>query len=84
MTKQKSQCKTIAQVARYLRISTDAVKSLIARGELKAMDLTQPWASQKTYRITPQALAEFEKAKAVEAGPMKVRRRKKGEHPEWV
>jgi excisionase family DNA binding protein len=64
---------TPPQAAKRLGISPDTVLGFIRRGELKASNVSK--AQRPRYRITPEALAEFEARRTTER-PQVQRRRK--------
>jgi hypothetical protein len=69
---------TVASVARLYRISEDKVRNLIRKGELAAVNVAATLCGRPQLRITPQALAEFERRRsAATIPPPKPARRRK-------
>lgn len=65
---------TPPEVAKRLGVSPDTVRGWIASGALKAVNVAGP-GKRPSHRISPEALAEFERRRAPE--PAVVRRRRK-------
>lgn len=61
---------TTAQVAERLTISLDLVGDLIRRGAIHAIDVSPPGAKRATYRISAEALAEYERSRRSVPVPM--------------
>jgi hypothetical protein len=56
---------TPPEVARRYRVATKKVLAWIRKGELRALNLANRGCSRPRYSITPEALAEFERARTV-------------------
>ena len=67
---------TPPQVAKRLGVSPDAVRGWIRSGELKATNTADPKKKRPRYRVTPDAVAEFERKRNV-VPIEQVRRRRK-------
>ena len=65
---------TPPQLARRWRCSPDRIRAMIAAGELDAFNLA-PRGQRPQYRIPPEAVRSFERARAVAFTPEPVRRR---------
>jgi transposase len=66
---------TVADVARRYRVSSDKVRTWIARGELAAINTAAALCGRPRWIITVDALTAFEQRRL--AGPVPKRRRKK-------
>ena len=67
---------TPAQVAEYFAVATKRVVKWIRRGELAAVHASVSTDSQKAqYRILPEAVQQFEAARAVKVRPPRRRHR---------
>jgi excisionase family DNA binding protein len=67
---------TIRQVARRYRVGKDTVAGWVARGELKALNIARHRCGKRRFVITPEAMAEFERARQAGPPPKAPRRRK--------
>jgi excisionase family DNA binding protein len=67
---------TVQQVATRLQIDDDAVRALIRSGELRAFNVGLGKAKPR-YRITSEALADFERKRTVGPPPARPRRRRR-------
>jgi excisionase family DNA binding protein len=54
-----------SQVAERLAVSLDLVGDLIRRGALEAIDVSPPGSKRATYRISAEAMAEYERNRRV-------------------
>lgn len=68
---------TVADVAARYRVSPDRVRGWIARGELAALNTRDVRAGRPRFVVTPEALAAFERSRAVAPLPKPTRRKKK-------
>jgi excisionase family DNA binding protein len=69
---------TTGEVARYLRIGEDRVRSLIRSGQLGAIDTAANRSGRPRYVVLPHHLAEWEQSRRVAApSPKPARRRKR-------
>ncbi len=68
---------TVPEVARRYRISEDKVRGLIRRGELVAVNTCGQRCGRPRFVITPEALADFEKAWAAQTDTPNRARRKR-------
>jgi len=64
---------TVADLARRWRIGQAKVRALIQRGELDALNLAATRCGRAQYRITPEAVDQFERRRSV-AKPAKTKR----------
>jgi hypothetical protein len=55
---------TVLDVANRFRVSPDKVRSWIRRGELAAVNVASSLLGKPLLRITPEALAEFERRRS--------------------
>jgi hypothetical protein len=69
---------TVAEVARRYRMGKVKVRALIARGELRAMNVATSLSSKPRWIVLPEALAEFERGRAA-LPPSPARRKKRTE-----
>ncbi len=67
---------TLDEVGKRFGVSTSRVRSWIRSGQLAAVDVSRKLGSKKPrYTVTPDALAEFERARSTRtAAPGKKRR----------
>jgi len=70
-------CKTVSEVARYLRVKRKRIDQLIESGELRAFDLGD--GKRHQYRIPADAVVEFENRHSAAQTPQPRRRRKKND-----
>ncbi len=68
---------TVADVARRYRVGEDKVRGWIARRELAAVNVATTLCGRPQYRVTPEALAEFEGRRAAAPPPAPPRRRRR-------
>jgi Helix-turn-helix domain len=68
---------TVRQVAYFFRVRVEKVRSWINRGELKAVNVAGTEGAKKKFRITPAALAEFEKRRSAVPPPKAAPRMKR-------
>ena len=71
-----AQARTIAQVAELYQVGRDAVDGWIKSGALRAINVGKGTIKPR-YRIMPDALEEFERARTVSPPPPRPRRRRK-------
>jgi hypothetical protein len=64
-------------LARYLRLSPDRIRSMIASGELGAVDTSRHRCGRPRYVILPHHVREWERARRAAAPPKPARRRKR-------
>ena len=64
---------TVADLARRWRIGQAKVRALIQRGELAALNLSATRCGRAQYRITPEAVDQFERRRSA-AKPAKTKR----------
>jgi hypothetical protein len=67
---------TTADVARRYRVGEDKVRAWIKAGELAAINTAAVACAKPRYVVTPDALATFERARAVGPAPQTARKRK--------
>jgi excisionase family DNA binding protein len=67
---------TVREVARLPRIGRDRVRSMIAAGELGALDLARHRCGRPRYVVLPAHLDEFARRRAVSPPPPAPRRRR--------
>jgi hypothetical protein len=71
---------TVADVAAKYRVSPDKVRAWINRGELAAVNVASARCGRPQLRVTPEALANFARARAAaEPRPAPRRRRRAAE-----
>ena len=70
---------TPPQLARHYTVSPDKVLSWIDAGELRAVDVRSPGSARPRWRISPDAIAEFEARRAATPPPKSRPRRKRQE-----
>src|SRR5262245_30485620 len=68
---------TVADLARRYRVSCDRVRGWIERGELRALSRRDARCGRPAYVVTPEAMAEFERGRAVATLPKPARRKKR-------
>jgi excisionase family DNA binding protein len=74
---------TPPEVAKRLGVSPDAVRGWIRSGELKAINVADLKKSRPRFRVSLEALAQFEKLRQVIPPPPVTRRRRRNtEHEE--
>jgi hypothetical protein len=66
-----------SEVAERYRIDTDKVFAWIRTGELPAINIAQSRGGRPRWRITPEALAAFEAARAAQPVIRQTRRRRR-------
>jgi excisionase family DNA binding protein len=72
---------TVAEVARRYRVSSEKVRTWIARGELPALNTADARRAKPRWVVTPEALEQFERGRLAATAPpkaMKRRRRQTG------
>jgi excisionase family DNA binding protein len=67
---------TPPEVARRLRVSADKVRSWIMRGELRAVNVADRVGGRPRWRISLEAVEEFERRRAALSALPKGRRRR--------
>jgi hypothetical protein len=67
---------TVEDVARRYRVGPDKVRSWIRSGQLVAVNTATTLIGKPRWVITPEALAEFEKARGGGPAPRPQRRRR--------
>jgi excisionase family DNA binding protein len=60
---------TVAEVAARYRVGEDKVRAWVRRGELAAVNVATVLCRRPQLRITPEALAAFEKRRSAAEGP---------------
>lgn len=78
---------TPPQLAAKLRVKPETIVAAIRRGELRAMDLARPGSRRPRFRISPEAIREWEtqrEAAAVSTPRAAVRRRQSKRPAGWV
>jgi hypothetical protein len=68
---------TVADVARRYRVGEDKVRAWIRRGELAAVNTAASLCGRPQLRVTPEALAAFERGRSAAPPPALPRRRKR-------
>jgi hypothetical protein len=68
---------TVRDVARRYRVGEDKVRGWIARGDLRGVNTAAVLAGKPRWVVTPEALAEFERRRAVSSPPKPQRRRRR-------
>jgi hypothetical protein len=66
---------TVADVAARYRVSPDKVRGWVRRGELAAINVATALCGRAQLRITPEALAAFERRRSAAAAPAQPSRR---------
>jgi hypothetical protein len=69
--------RTPPQVARGWGVSPEKVLAFIRSGELRALNLATRLGGRGRYRISPDAITEFETSRAVQPAPKKSPRKRK-------
>jgi transposase len=67
---------TVRDVARRYRVGVSRVLGWIRRGEMRALNRRDDRAGRPSFVVTPEALADFERARSV-SPPLKTVRRKR-------
>jgi hypothetical protein len=67
---------TPPDLARRYRCKPSKIIAAIRSGELVAIDLAAPGSSRPRYRISPAAIEDFERRRAVTVLPRPIRRRR--------
>jgi excisionase family DNA binding protein len=67
---------TVSDVARRLRVGEDKIRAWIRRGELAAINTASSLCVRPQLRITPEALAVFERRRTAGPPPKPQRRRR--------
>jgi hypothetical protein len=67
---------TVADVAARYRVSPDKVRAWVRRGELAAVNVASLLCGRPQLRITPEALAAFERGRSATPPPKPPRRRR--------
>lgn len=70
-----SRCLTLKKVARYLGVGVTRVRGYLERGELEAINLGNRF--RPVLRVTPEALAAFERRQRASSEPEPLPRRSK-------
>ena len=68
---------TIADVAARYRVGPDKVRAWVRRGDLAAINTASALCGRPQLRITPEALAAFERRRTVGPQPAAQRRRRR-------
>jgi transposase len=68
---------TIPQLARRWRKGEDTIRNWIKRGELSAINTADRLCGRPQYRVTPEAVAEFELRRQAATSATKPKRRKR-------
>src|SRR5262245_49153323 len=68
---------TVADVARRYRVGEDKVRAWIKRGELRAINTSAVACARPRFVVPPEALAEFERARACGPPPKPRRKRRR-------
>jgi excisionase family DNA binding protein len=68
---------TVRELARFLRVNADKVRSWIKRGELEAINTAMARCRKPRWVITPEALARFESRHKADTPPRPATRRKR-------
>jgi hypothetical protein len=69
--------------ARY-GVKPAKIISAIRRGELRALDLAERGSSRPRFRISPEAIADFERRRSAAPLPRPIRRRRPAAIKEFV
>lgn len=64
------------ELAEYLRVSPDKVRSWIRKGELRAINTASVLCGKPRWVITPESLAEFEKRRTSVRPPQPPKRKR--------
>ncbi len=67
---------TIADVAARYRVSPDKVRAWVRRGELAAVNTASSLCGRPQLRVTPEALAAFERGRRAAPPPKPARRQR--------
>ena len=67
---------TPPELAKRWRIKSERVLAMIRRGELRAFDVSEPGSSRPRFRISPDAVIEYENRHAPTAPSKPSRRRR--------
>lgn len=67
---------TPPEVARRFGVSTSKVTTWISRGEIVALNLATAAGGRPRWRISPEALADFEARRSAQPKPKQQRRRR--------
>lgn len=70
---------TPPELARLRRVTPEKVIGFIRAGRLRATDLASPGSSRPRFRISPQAVQDFERGRQPEPPPVRAERRRKSE-----
>ena len=68
---------TVRDVAARYRVGEDKVRAWIKRGELSAINAASSFCGRALLRITPEALAAFERRRSAAPPPKPQRRRRR-------
>lgn len=68
---------TVPELARFLRIGPDKLRSLIASGELGAINTASTRCGRPRFIVLPHHLAEWERTRRAATPPKPARRRRK-------
>jgi excisionase family DNA binding protein len=68
---------TVRDVAQRFRVSPDKVRRWICSGELRAVNVASTLCGKPLWRITPEAVEEFEKLRGSVPPPKPANRRKR-------
>jgi len=71
-------------VAKRYGISADKVLAWIHSGELSAVNVAQSRSGRPRWRITPEAIEQFERSRANTPPPKRTRRRRRGACKSYV
>jgi len=69
--------RTVPELAAYLRVGQEKIRSWIRRGELQALNVADAMCGRPRFVITPDALAEFEKRRTAGPPPRAPRRKRR-------
>ena len=67
---------TVADVAARYRVSPDKVRAWVRRGELAAVNVASTLCGRPQLRVTPEALAAFERGRSAAPPPRPARRKR--------
>jgi hypothetical protein len=67
---------TIADVAARYRVSPDKVRTWVRRGDLAAVNVASTLCGKPQLRVTPDALAAFERGRSAAPPPKPARRKR--------
>ena len=70
---------TVADVAARYRVSPDKVRQWVRRGELAAVNVASSLCGRPQLRVSPEALAAFERARSAAPPPKPPRRHRRSE-----